>query len=117
MRWRLAAVVLITFAVDAVASVARYDHLGSGIDLAIFSQAVWHYSHLQAPVSTIKGEDILGDHFHPIIALLAVLYRLWQDPRTLLLAQAALLAASAVPVFGFARRRLPDPAALLLAAA
>jgi uncharacterized membrane protein len=116
-RWWLAFIVVAAATVYAVASLQRYTHLGSGFDLAVFGQGIWHYSHFQAPFSTLKGEDILGDHFHPLVAVLAVLYWLWQDPRTLLLAQAVLVAASAVPVFFFARSRLPGPAALLLAAA
>jgi len=48
----------------------------NGYDLGIFDQAVRRYAHFQAPIVTLKGDDfnILGDHFHPIIALWAPLY-------------------------------------------
>ena len=46
---------------SAVASVIRYVNLGSGLDLSLFDQAVWHYSRFQAPFSSIHGEDLLGD--------------------------------------------------------
>ena len=36
--------------------------------------------------------NILGDHFHPILVLLAPFYRLWPDARMLLVAQAVLMA-------------------------
>jgi uncharacterized membrane protein len=69
-------------------------------DLGIFEQVVRAYAHLRAPVSDLKGPgfDILGDHFSPVTALLAPLYRLFPTPVTLLVAQAALFALSAVPV-------------------
>jgi uncharacterized membrane protein len=72
----------------------------SGYDLGIFEQAVRGYAGLGAPVSTIKAPafNLLGDHFHPILAVLAPLYRLFPSPITLLVAQAALIAASSVPI-------------------
>jgi uncharacterized membrane protein len=94
----------------------QHAHFRTGFDLAIFDQVVWHYSNLDAPASSIKGiPNILGDHFSPIIALLAPLYWVWSDPTALLLVQGLLIAASIVPVFLFARRRLDRWAALAIA--
>ncbi|MET9418941.1 DUF2079 domain-containing protein, partial [Streptomyces klenkii] len=69
-------------------------------DLGIFEQAVRGYAHFQAPIADLKGPgtNILGDHFSPVTALLAPLYRLFPTPVTLLVAQAALFALSAIPV-------------------
>ncbi|MCD9875096.1 DUF2079 domain-containing protein [Streptomyces sp. NR30] len=89
------------FAAYATLSVLRYQHLATrSWDLGIFEQAVRAYAHLEAPVVDLKGPgfNILGDHFSPVIALLAPVYRLFPSPVTLLLAQAALFALSAVPV-------------------
>jgi len=91
----------------------RHWHFDSGaFDLGIFDQVVWHLSRFEVPASTVRGySNILGDHFSPILALLAPLY--WIAPRaeTLIIAQAVLLALSIVPVFVYARRRLaPGPA-------
>lgn len=63
-------------------------------DNAIFEQAVRAYAHLHAPVVDIKGPgfNILGDHFSPIIALLAPVYRIFPHAQTLLVAQAVLVA-------------------------
>ncbi|GAA0404579.1 DUF2079 domain-containing protein [Streptomyces luteireticuli] len=77
-------------------------------DLGIFEQAVRTYAHLQTPVADLKGPgaNILGDHFSPITALLAPFYRLFPSPITLLVAQAALFALSAVPVTRLAAGKL-----------
>ncbi len=90
----------------------------AGFDLGIFDQAVRAYSHFAAPLVALKGPsyNILGDHFHPILALAAPLYWIWDDPRTLLLLQAALLALSIPVVYRFAARRMPAGWALTLAA-
>lgn len=72
-----------------------------GYDLGIFDQAVRQYARFSAPIVPIKGEDfhLLGDHFHPIIAVLAPLYWIWDDPRVLNLVLITLLVSSAVPVY------------------
>lgn len=113
----LVALVAVTAVADSVYSIIRHDHFGSGVDLAIFDQVVWRYSHFQAPFSSIKGEDILGDHFHPLVAVLAPLYWVWSNPRMLLIAQAILVAVSIVAVFLFARDRIGRGAAYALAVA
>ncbi len=75
-------------------------------------------SRFEAPASTVSGyANILGDHFYPILALFAPLYWIAPAPETLIVAQALLLAASILPVYGFARARLPERPALTLCAA
>lgn len=88
-------------------------YLTAGYDLGIFDQAVRHYAHFHAPIVSLKGDgfNLLGDHFHPIVALLAPLYCIWTDARMLLLAQAALVALSILPVFRFTERHLGRGAA------
>ncbi len=65
-------------------------------DLGIFTQVVQQYARLQPPVVTIKGADynILGDHFHPLLAILAPFYALFPTAYTLLVLQAVLIAIS-----------------------
>ncbi|MFH8898252.1 DUF2079 domain-containing protein [Streptomyces coeruleorubidus] len=104
--WVLAAVL---FAAYTAVSVGRYRHMTTlSWDLGIFEQVVRAYAHLRAPVSDLKGPGfaILGDHFSPVTALLAPAYRLFPSPVTLLIAQAALFALSAVPVTRAAARLL-----------
>jgi uncharacterized membrane protein len=97
----------------SVLGLFRHWHFGSGYDLAIFDQAVWHMSRFEAPASTVSGyANILGDHFYPILALFAPLYWIAPAPETLIVAQGILLAASIIPVFWFARARLSERAAL-----
>jgi len=79
-----------------------------GMDLGIFDQAVQAYSRLQTPDIQIKaqgGFNILGDHFSPVIALLAPFYRIWPDARMLMCAQAVLFGFSVGFVGWYAYRR------------
>lgn len=104
--WLLAVVLFVGY---AIVSVGRYRHLGQrSWDLGIFEQVIRAYAHLQAPVADLKGPgfNILGDHFSPVTALLAPVYRVFPSPVTLLVAQAALFALSAVPVTRAAARLL-----------
>lgn len=74
---------------------ARFD--SPSWDLGIFTQLIQAYSRLEAPIVPIKGEGymLLGDHFHPLLALLAPAYRLFPSGFTLLALQAAFLGLSA----------------------
>ncbi|MFJ1791258.1 DUF2079 domain-containing protein [Kitasatospora griseola] len=88
-------------AVYCCVSLNRYRRLDSqAYDLGIFEQAVRAYAHGRAPIVALKGPGyhLLGDHFHPILAALAPVYRLFPDARTLLVAQAVLMALAVVPV-------------------
>ncbi|HEX4723090.1 MAG TPA: DUF2079 domain-containing protein [Pseudonocardiaceae bacterium] len=72
----------------------------TGYDLGIFEQAVRSYAAGHWPTADLKGPGypVLGDHFSPILAVLAPFYLLYRGPQTLLVAQALLLAVSVVPV-------------------
>jgi len=117
-RIALAALVA-AFAADySATALVKHWHFDSSYDLAIYDQAIWHLSRFERPASSIRGiGNVFGDHFHPVIALFTPLYWIAPAAETLLIAQAVLLAASIVPVFVFARDRLPAGAALALAAA
>ncbi|MFF0741221.1 DUF2079 domain-containing protein [Streptomyces sp. NPDC004111] len=87
----------------------------TGYDLGIFGQAVRAYADFAPPSSAIRsasGPDpdvpfpLLGDHFHPVLAVLAPLYRLAPHVETLLLAQAALAAWSVYVVARAGGRRI-----------
>jgi uncharacterized membrane protein len=97
----------------------------AGYDLGIFDQAISGYAHLHAPISLMKGVhngfgthfSELGDHFSPIIAAVAPVYRVFPSAVTLLVVQGLLFAASLPSVWLFSRRALGRPAAYLITAA
>jgi uncharacterized membrane protein len=94
----LAAVFVVPYAVVPILRFRRLET--ASWDNAIFEQALKSYAHLHAPVADIKGPgfNILGDHFSPIIAVLAPVYALLPHAQTLMVAQAVLLALSIVPI-------------------
>ena len=94
-RWALGLVAFAWYTAFSLGALAR--HLG-GFDLSVFDQAIAGLAHFRAPVSTIKGFDLFGDHFHPIIAVVAPFYRLFPHASTLLVVQAAALSLSVVIV-------------------
>ncbi|MGH3257595.1 MAG: DUF2079 domain-containing protein [Streptosporangiaceae bacterium] len=77
-------------------------------DLGIFTEYVKQYANLHAPIVDIRaaGFNLLGDHFSPAVAALAPFFRVFPSPATLLVAQAALVAASVFAVGRAARERL-----------
>jgi uncharacterized membrane protein len=104
----------------AACSLNRYLMYRAGTyDLVIFDQAVRSYSRGHLPVAIVKGVhngfgpdfSVLGDHFSPILALLAPLYWVYDGPQTLLVAQAVLFAAAIGPLWILVRRELGTVAA------
>ncbi|HZT77473.1 MAG TPA: DUF2079 domain-containing protein [Vicinamibacterales bacterium] len=116
MRDRCTAALVSIFAiVYAAVGLVRHWAFESSYDLAIFDQAIWHVSRFESPASSVRGyANLFGDHFSPVLVLLAPLYWIAPRPETLIVAQAVLLALSIVPVAAYARERLPSRAALLL---
>ncbi|MFF9195142.1 DUF2079 domain-containing protein [Streptomyces sp. NPDC014779] len=103
----------------ATVAVRRHQLLRTtGYDLGIFEQAVRAYAELRAPVVPLRGEgfNLLGDHFHPLLAALAPLYRLFPSALTLLVVQSALLALAVVPLFRWAVRAVGPRGAHAVAA-
>ncbi|MFC5661818.1 DUF2079 domain-containing protein [Kitasatospora misakiensis] len=116
-RARTAGFTLLCFAVCLAIGAQQWTtaQLG-GFDLGIFDQGVRGYAHLGLPVSSLKsfhhefppGFSLLGDHFSPVIALMAPLYWLWDDPRSLLLGQALCFAAGVPLIRRIAGRCFAD---------
>lgn len=80
-------------------------------DLVIFDQAVRSYAHFHDGIAPVKGiQDgfsadfsVLGDHWSPVLAVLAPLYWVAGQPVTLELAQGVLFALAIPPLWLFAR--------------
>lgn len=125
--WRWLAPLLSLFLLLALAAVyalklATYARGYYSIDLALyanmFSNALkghgfyTEYQHL-----TLGIDSFLNDHFEPSLYLLLPLYRLYPDPRLLLLIPCLAYAASCFLIYGIAREWLKDPLWALLGAA
>jgi len=110
---------LVVFVASFVgATWAAHERFGTyGFDLGIYDQATWLLSQGRAPFVTIRGLDLLGQHAAYIMVLVAPLYRVWADPRLLLLLQVLFLALPAVVVYRLGSRHLGHPAAGLAVAA
>ena len=112
----LAGLGLLTVAAAAgytVVALGRYHTFQTAsYDLVIFDQAVRSYAHLGPGISVMKGLhngfgpgfSVLGDHFSPVLALLAPLYWVSDSPANLLVAQAVLFALAIPPLWLFTRR-------------
>jgi uncharacterized membrane protein len=103
------AIALAVFAAYAALSLFRLLQLNpTSWDLGIFTEYVKQYAHLQAPIVDIRapGFNLLGDHFQPIVALVAPFFRVFPSSATLLVAQALLTAVSVFPVSQVARDKL-----------
>ncbi len=98
------ALFVLTFALETW---TLHQHFGTyGFDLGIFDQGTWLLSRLKAPFVTIRGLDLFGDHSSYILLLVAPLYRIWADPRLLLLLQVIALALPAWVLFRLGTRHL-----------
>lgn len=90
----------------------------SNLDTAIFSQAIWLMSRLKAPISTIRGMNLYGDHFAPILVFLVPLYWIRGNIPALLTLQTVALSLGALPLYLLARDKVRSrPVAVAVAGA
>ncbi|WP_121587977.1 DUF2079 domain-containing protein [Propionibacterium australiense] len=115
----LALMCLLALTAYLAVSLLKYARLGDGMDLTIFDQAIRSLAHGEPGYTAMKspGMSIFGDHWHPIIAVLAPFYWLWDDPRTLLIAQALCVAWADWVLGRLAQRRVGTGPALAITAA
>ncbi|MFF0743871.1 DUF2079 domain-containing protein [Streptomyces sp. NPDC004111] len=114
LAWSLTVLFFVLY--SAVAILRNNRMLNAGFDLGIFEQAIAAYARGEAPVVELKGPgfNLLGDHFHPILALVAPFYRLFPSGVTLLVVQSALLALACYPLTRWAHRAVGPVAALVV---
>ncbi len=88
-------------------------------DNAIFEQAVKGYAHFGAPIVDVKGVGFnqLGDHFSPILVMIAPFYRIFPAAQTILMAQTVLIGISIAIVTAIARQHLGPANAVAIAIA
>ncbi|HEY9241082.1 MAG TPA: DUF2079 domain-containing protein, partial [Streptosporangiaceae bacterium] len=113
-------IALAVFAGYTIISVSRYLRLDPGSwDLGIFTEYVKQLAHLHAPVVNIHGTgfNLFGDHFQPIVGLIAPLFLIFPSAVTLLVVQAFLTAVSVIPVSQAAAARLGTGAGRMIGAA
>jgi uncharacterized membrane protein len=114
------ATAVVAFGAYAAISLFRLMQLNpSSWDLGIYTEYVRQYAHLSAPIVNIRapGFNLLGDHFQPIVAVLAPLFRVFPSSATLVVGQALLAAASIFPVSQLAREKLGTGPARAIAVA
>jgi uncharacterized membrane protein len=105
---------VVAAAAYSAVSIYRFDHFAAnGFDLGIQDQTVWGYSRLQIIPNTVLGvPNLLGDHFNPILMVLAPFRAAWDSADVLLIAQAMLLALAGVPIYLWGAQRLGHVAGL-----
>lgn len=106
MWWAYGGLATVVYATVQLLSFRRKDI--HSWDLAIFEQAVKAYSRFEAPIVPVKGSGylILGDHFSPVTALVAPIYRVFPSAQTLLIVHSLLIGLGVVFVARCAIRHL-----------
>jgi len=106
-------------AVFAWFAVLRYETFNStAFDLGFFDQVVWEISRGHPGITSYTFYyDFFGQHVEPVLFLYGALYRIWADPRLLLVSQALAVGASAWLLYRCALMVLDPWLSALLSAA
>ncbi|HSL74850.1 MAG TPA: DUF2079 domain-containing protein [Ilumatobacteraceae bacterium] len=75
-------------------------------DSALYDQGMWLLSRFEAPFVTLMGRNLFGDHTSFALLVLVPLYWIAPGAWIMFTAQSAFIAAGAIPVFLYGRRRL-----------
>ena len=97
--------------------VNHYNFRTYSLDLGIYTRAVYDYAHFHfnyADVFKVQHENILADHFDPILILISPLYYLF-GTYVLLVAQIAFVHLGAIGIYKIAIQQLQNKTLALLA--
>jgi uncharacterized membrane protein len=87
--------------------VRQYEAFGSwAFDLGIYDQALWKASRFDKTFITVRGLEMWGHHFNPVLYLHAPAYWLGAGPRFLYVSQAVCIGLGGVAVYLLGRDRL-----------
>ncbi|MFL7792385.1 MAG: DUF2079 domain-containing protein [Anaerolineae bacterium] len=120
----LVGVIVVYTVLFSILSVARYNAFHtSNLDLGIIAQVTWNTAHgrwFETSVDRATNTDLIGSHLgihvQPILLFLALLYRLWPDPRLLLILQSVALGIAALPLYYVIRLLIEDVKTALIVA-
>lgn len=88
----------------------KYAHFRyQGLDLAIYTNVLASLARGDGWYSSIQGSSYLGDHVEPVLLILTPLFRLWSDPRLLVVVQALALGLTALPVYSVCSSSRTEP--------
>ncbi|MEW5956742.1 MAG: DUF2079 domain-containing protein [Chloroflexota bacterium] len=111
---------LLYFVYFGLYATRRYLALETGaFDLGVYVQPMWNFiqgRNFSASLIADNGPLRWATHVEPILWLVAPVYRLWPDPRTLLWLQVGAMSLTALPLFGLAVSRLRSEWAALAVA-
>lgn len=101
----LISILFIAGAIYSIISVIVHNHFQTfGWDLGFFDQIIWKVSRGDfRAYSSLAHENLLADHFQPVLYLLAPFIRVVSDVRVLLIAQAFLVVMAAYPLYLLSR--------------
>lgn len=86
--------------VYGVMSIVKHSHYETFADLGIFNQGIWQFSRFQWPISTFHlNRPFLGDHFDPILIVLAPFYWIFSSEKTLLFIQPFIILSAIIPIY------------------
>jgi uncharacterized membrane protein len=85
-------------------------------DLGAYTHVVWNTSQGRFFVTSLTPGNYLTNHFSLLLLLLAPLFFIWPDPRTLMAVQQIILACTIIPAYLILRRHYPRLAPVLVLA-
>ncbi len=100
-------ILLIFCIIYAFISISSHNHFETfGWDLGFFDQIIWKASRGDlVALSTLNFENLLADHFQPVLYILSPLYLIKSDVRMILIAQAFLVVIASYPLYLLAKEK------------
>ena len=113
----LACLVLLWTAYFTQRSLDIHHGLGtSSYDSGLYDQGMWLLSRGEAPFVTLMGRNLFGDHTSFVLLFLVPLYWIAPGAWIMFFSQSAAIAAGAIPVYLYGRKRLRSEWFALIAA-
>ncbi len=116
-RWAIYIFALLFIILGSILWLNKHDAFQTRTyDFARFAQAIWNVWHGDPLFTSISKNNILGNHFSPILALYAPLLLIWPDERILLIAQVVVMAVAGLILAKIVQDKHPTLTPLFLLA-
>jgi len=94
------------FVVYGIYGLEKFSHFQNPTwDFGLFDQVVWNLSKLHNTPTSLLGIHFFGDHFSPILYLIAPIYWIYNSPISLILFEILIVCLGALPVYWLAKKR------------
>lgn len=104
-KWLPYIVAGLGFVIYGLYGIVKFYHFGFPTwDFGLFDQIIWRISRFQEAGGSLLGNHLLGDHFSPILYIIAPIFWFFNHPIALILFEILVVCLGCLPIFWISKK-------------